>query len=141
MFGPLGTKRKANRSNVRFWHLAYYFSRRAKCPFSGVKRTLFMHPNMSANDQSGHLLARVHSFQGAAPVQFAVHAPAWPCRRRWSHPDRRSGSIAIQEACRNSYRYLASCSSPRRCLLGQWRDRSAFGARHRRNRREEMRSC
>jgi hypothetical protein len=40
------------RSNLIFrsWHIADYFSRLAECLLSGVKRTLFMQLNMSAND-------------------------------------------------------------------------------------------
>src|SRR5262245_58641019 len=44
--------------------------------------------------QGGHLLERESAaFRASAPVRFAVHAPALPCRRRSSHPGRRSGLI------------------------------------------------
>jgi hypothetical protein len=36
--------------DVCFWHIADSFRRRTACLLSGVKRTFFPQPNMSAND-------------------------------------------------------------------------------------------
>ena len=68
-------------------------------------------------------------------ARSAVHAPAWPCRRRSPHPARRSGSRVLREVSRSSSRCPASCSSPRRRPLVRSRDRSASADLRRHSRR------
>src|SRR6185369_17045884 len=48
--GSLNSTNSDRENRVRSWHTADYFNHLPECLLSGVKRTLFMHPNMSAND-------------------------------------------------------------------------------------------